>query len=134
MDTTTRQSPPVPLLAGDGIALLLVTWIGFASHGESLLSPRWLLTFLPLVGAWALISPWIGAYQPGLRCSAAGIWRAALAMLLAAPLATWLRSLLIVETSTPVVFTAVIMAVSTLGIMLWRSIWWWICKRNGAYG
>ncbi len=134
MNTTTRQSQVALLAAGDGLVLLFVTWIGFARHGESLLNPRWLFTFLPLVSAWAFTSHWFEAYKPR-SCSFTGVvGRPALAMLLAAPLATFLRSLLIGETSTPVVFTAVMMGVSTLGIVAWRAIWWWICKRTGTYG
>ncbi len=134
MNTTYRQSPPVLLAAGDGLALLIVTWIGFASHSESLLNVRWLYTFLPLAGAWALASPWLGVYRHELRCSGASIWRAMLAAVLAVPLATWMRGVLIAEVSTPVIFTAVMMAVSALGIGAWRTIWWWICKRNGSNG
>ncbi len=134
MDATNTQSPPILLLAGDGLALLIVTWIGFASHGESLLTPRWLLTFVPLLAAWALAAPWLGAYMPGTRCSTSGIWRAALAMLLAAPLATFLRAILIGETLTPVVFIAVMMGVSALGMAAWRSVWWLICKRTVSHG
>ncbi len=134
METTDRQSLPILLMAGDALALLVVTWIGFASHGESLLTPRWLLTFVPLLAAWALAAPWFGVYAPGLRCSGGMIWRAALAMLLAAPLAVWLRAVLIGEKLTPVVFFAVMMAVSALGMAAWRAIWWLHCKRTGSHG
>ena len=45
------------------LAILVVAMIGFATHRESVLTPRLLTTFLPLCAAWALQAPWLGLYR-----------------------------------------------------------------------
>lgn len=133
MSTIPERFPPLLLLAGDGLTLLAVTWIGYASHRLSILNTRWLLVFLPLLVAWGFTSPWYGVYRPGLRCSPAGAWRAALAMLPAAALGLWLRGLLTGTMIVPV-FVGVMMGVSALGMGLWRVLWGMLCKRSGPHG
>ena len=54
MRSTFAPATLFRLIAGDALALLIVTWIGFGTHGESIASPRWLTTFLPLCIGWGL--------------------------------------------------------------------------------
>jgi len=56
--------PVVILILMDGIVLLSVTFIGFASHSSPLAGGRWLTTFLQMLAAW-LMTAWVsGLYSP----------------------------------------------------------------------
>jgi hypothetical protein len=112
----------LPVLSGDVLTLFVVTLAGFASHGLSLVNPRLWTTFLPMVAAWLVYSPWFGVYDPDAWSKPANIWRPALAAALAVPLAVLLRSLWLGSTVIPV-FALVMAGVSALGIGLWRAAW-----------
>ena len=60
------------LILGDGVALALITVVGFASHGETELSyaPRMLTTFIPLLLGWFLVAPWLGFEWRGFTAAA----------------------------------------------------------------
>jgi hypothetical protein len=53
------------LILGDGLILLIVTLIGFATHGESGVSflPRMSAAFIPLLIGWFLLAPWFGLFN-----------------------------------------------------------------------
>ncbi|NMB88844.1 MAG: DUF3054 domain-containing protein [Chloroflexi bacterium] len=121
METRT-PSTPYGLLAGDAIAILAVTLLGFVTHDSSLATPRWLSTFLPVCAGWALIAPWMGLYDPGPRDDPRQLWRIPLAMLLAAPLAGWLRGFWLNSPVIPV-FVLVLGLTSAAGVLLWRALW-----------
>ncbi len=109
------------LCIGDGLVLGLVTLAGFATHGELATAGfRLLTTFLPLAAAWALISPWLGVFDHQYSLSFNQLWRPVLAMLLAAPMAGWLRG---VWLGAPIVpsFVLVLGAVSAGGLLIWRG-------------
>ena len=82
------------LIGGDILALGIITVIGFASHGETEVSfiPRMFTTFIPLVVSWFLIAPWLGTFNPQITTTLKQLWRPPLAMLLAAPMASFLRA------------------------------------------
>jgi hypothetical protein len=125
---------PTPLLIGDGLAILVVTWIGFLSHKESLLSPRWLTTLLPVAASWALVAPWLGNYRPDLTCNPRqSWWRAALAMLLAAPLAGFFRALML-DTLVVPIFVVVLGLISAVGMSVWRLAYALITRKEGNHG
>ncbi len=116
------------LVLGDAAIFALVTVIGFANHSElnsGIL--RMMATFLPLCAAWALIGPWLHVFDLADTFQWHRLWRPFLAMLLAAPMAAWLRGMWLGETIPPI-FVLVIGAFSGLGILLWRSIWWTIFR------
>lgn len=122
MDAKSDKAFLVSSILGDLLALLTVTLLGFIFHGESIASSRWLTTFLPLSAAWALQSPWLGLYQREIalnRRSAA--WRAALAALLAAPLAGLLRAMMLGSVVVPI-FVIVLALTGAFGMALWRVI------------
>ena len=52
------------LIIGDIIAIAILTFIGFATHGEAGLSfiPRMAAIFFPSVVAWLVLAPWFGLY------------------------------------------------------------------------
>ncbi len=114
--------PPWILLAGDGLVLLAVTLAGFENHSSSLSGGRWLTSFLPLVIAWGLVAPWLGNYQQRIWQQPLQAWRVLLAMVLAAPLAGFLRAVLLNGTVIPI-FVVALGGVSALSITAWRVIW-----------
>jgi hypothetical protein len=111
------------LLAGDALAFALVTIFGFASHGLlETVGLRILTTFLPILAAWLLVAPHLGAFDTQLVLTARQLWRPLWAIALAAPLAAFLRG---VWLGTPVqpVFVAVLAGVNGLAILIWRVLY-----------
>ena len=129
----TATSYPIPLMLGDALAILIVTFAGFATHQESLLSTRWLTTFIPLCVAWAVQAPWLGLYRPEILSRPRAAWRAGAAMLLAAPLAGLLRGLLLNTVVVPV-FVVVLGLSAALGMLVWRLTYAWIRTKTGKNG
>jgi flagellar biosynthesis protein FliQ len=123
------------LILGDIFALGLVIIIGFATHGETDLSflPRVAATFFPLVLAWFLLAPRLGLFQDEVIHSARQLWRPALTALFAAPLAAVLRGLILNAPIIPI-FAVVLGAVSSLGMVIWRALYFLLNRkaRNGA--
>ncbi|HSF82532.1 MAG TPA: DUF3054 domain-containing protein [Anaerolineales bacterium] len=123
------------LILGDIITLGLVTVYGFASHNE-LGTAGWriLTTFVPLLVAWILISPHLGVFEVARVFDPRQLWRPFWAMVLAGPLAAWIRGAWL---NTPIqpVFVLIIGGVSALAILAWRFLFWLtfvrLSKRNG---
>ncbi|NPV75580.1 MAG: DUF3054 domain-containing protein [Anaerolineae bacterium] len=121
------------LVVGDAVALLIVTFWGFAHHGSGFDGLRWLSTFVPLLASWAALSPWFGVYTPHIYANPRQIWRASLAMAFGGPMAAWLRALWLGQAVTPT-FVPVIAAFSALGITIWRLLWVIAVRWKKAYG
>jgi hypothetical protein len=127
-ETTQR----VILLAGDALVLALMTVIGFASH--DLLGPagtsglRMLTTFLPFLVAWLLVAPHIGAFNRNHVSDVRQLWRPFWAMILAAPLAAWLRGAWL---GTPIlpVFVAIVGGLNALALLVWRALYLMVASR-----
>jgi hypothetical protein len=119
------------LFAGDIIALAIITVIGFASHGETDISfvPRMFTTFIPLVVSWFLIAPWLGTFDAQIISKPKQLWRPALAMLLAAPLATILRATMLNGVALPL-FTFILGGSAALGMLVWRGLWYLLAHRK----
>jgi Protein of unknown function (DUF3054) len=113
------------LILGDIITLLIVTLIGFATHGETSISffPRMLTTFIPLIIAWFLLAPWFGLFNSEINSNPKQFWRPALTMLFAGPLAVLLRGLILNAPIIPI-FAVVLSATSALGMIIWRMLYW----------
>lgn len=111
------------LVLGDVLAIALVTFIGFATHGEANLSflPRMLAAFLPLTVAWFLLAPPLGLFHNESASSARGLWWAAIAMIFAAPFAAVLRRLILDAPVVPI-FAVVLSVTSAIGMTLWRGV------------
>lgn len=110
------------LILMDGIILLLVTFIGFASHNNSLADGRWLVTFLPMLAGW-LVAGWLGdVFQPQISTDYRQLWRVMGCAALAAPFGAVLRGLWLQSVVMPI-FALVMMAVSAAGMLIWRLIW-----------
>ena len=111
------------LVTSDAVAIALVTFAGFACHGETdaCIFPRCLLSFVPLTIAWFILAPLLGLYQPETTSNPKQLWRPALAMIFAAPLAALLRANILGSMVIPV-FANVLAATSALGMVVWRGI------------
>lgn len=121
------------LITGDVLAILLVSAVGFATHRESVLTPRLLTTFLPVCAAWALQAPWLGLYQPAVFRNWRSFWRAALAMALAAPMAALLRGLALNQ-SIVTIFVIALGLSAAAGMAVWRLIYALVFGRAGKNG
>lgn len=117
------------LLTGDLMVLALVTVYGFASHNE-LGSAGWrmLTTFLPLVVAWLFAAAPLGALDTNRLKDPRQLWRPFWAMVLAGPMAAWLRAVWLGMPIQPV-FVAVLGGVSALALLVWRACFWLIFSR-----
>jgi hypothetical protein len=129
------------LVIGDTLTLLIVTLIGFATHGETSISflLRMLTTFIPLLIGWFLLAPWFQLFTPTQPPpNPEGIWgrwreategakRVALAMLFAGPLAVVLRGLILNAPIIPI-FAVVLSATSAFGMMIWRTLYFLLSR------
>ena len=123
------------LAAGDAIALLLVTLIGFASHGEFALAflGRMAASFIPLCIGWYLLAPVLGLFDDAASRSASELWRPAFVMLFAGPMAALLRSIALSSDVVPP-FAVVLTLTSAFAISIWRAIALWWGRRRAARG
>ncbi len=119
------------LFISDAVAIALVTFAGFAFHGETDASilPRFLLSFVPLTIAWFILAPLLGLYQPEIASNPKQLWRPALAMLFAAPLAALVRANILGSMVIPV-FANVLTATSALGMVVWRGIYFLLIHKS----
>lgn len=112
------------LVVGDIVTLLLVTLFGFARHSTlDTAGVRMLATLIPLLVAWFLVAPHLGAFDRGRVSDIRQVWRPAWAMLLAAPLFAWLRGLWLNAPVLPI-FVAVMGGIGALALLVWRLIYW----------
>ena len=118
-------------IAGDIIALAIITVIGFASHRETEISvvPRMLTTFVPLAVSWFLIAPWLGIFDAQITTNAKQLWRPPLAMLLAAPMTTILRAVMLKGVALPL-FTLILGGSAAIGMLVWRSLYLFLWKNQ----
>jgi hypothetical protein len=119
------------LILGDILAIALVTFIGFATHGEADLAflPRMAAAFFPLTIAWFILAPFIGLFQSQTINNARYLWRPALAALFVAPLAAVLRGFILNAPVIPI-FAAVLAATSALGMVVWRAMYLFLNRKN----
>ena len=121
---------PTILVAGDILAIAVVTVIGFATHGEAgvALVPRMLTTFGPLTLGWFLLAPFLGLFTPEITSAPRQLWRPVLVMVFAGPLAALLRAVLLNTVVIPV-FGVVLSGSAGVGMLVWRALWYWL-KRS----
>jgi hypothetical protein len=110
------------LLSGDALTLAVVTLFGFVQH-QTLESAglRILATYIPLFVAWLLLSPFLGVFESAKISDTHQLWRPFWAMVLAAPLAAWLRGAWL---GTPIqpIFVVVLGGTSAIALLIWRVI------------
>jgi Protein of unknown function (DUF3054) len=130
MSQIAKTTPSAILVAGDILTLALVTVFGFASHGEAgTAGLRMLTTFAPLIVAWFFVAPFFGVYETQRAAEYRQLWRPFWAMIVAGPMAAWLRSVMLGLTNqnglnTPIwpVFVVVLGGVAALAVLAWRLI------------
>jgi hypothetical protein len=112
------------LILGDTLAIAIITFIGFATHGEAGLAflPRIAAIYFPLSVSWFLLAPALGLFQQEITSNPNQLWRPVLAAIFAAPLAVVLRGLILNAPIIPV-FAVVLSATSALGMLLWRGLY-----------
>jgi Protein of unknown function (DUF3054) len=120
------------LALGDITTLALITGFGFATHGElGSAGLRLLTTFIPLLIAWFAVAPFLGAYDLQRAVTPSQLWRPFWAMILAAPLAAWLRGAWLHAPILPI-FVLVLGGFSSLGILAWRVVYFLIFSKRLA--
>ena len=112
------------LILGDILAIAVVTIIGFTMHGEANTSflPRIAAAFFPLIISWLIVAPWFGLFDPETISDFKQLWRPALAMIFAGPLAVVLRGLILNASIIPI-FGVVLSTTSAFGMVVWRAIY-----------
>jgi hypothetical protein len=112
------------LILGDIFAMALVTFIGFATHGEAGTSflPRMGAAFFPLILSWFILAPALGLFQEPATLNPRQLWRPVLGMIFAAPFAVVLRGLILSAPVIPI-FAVVLSATSAFGMLVWRGIY-----------
>lgn len=119
------------LLLGDVVSLGLVTLFGFASHRTlDTAGARIFTTLIPLLAAWLLSAPFLGAYRLEWAAQARQLWRPFWAAILAAPFAAWLRAVWLGGVVLPI-FVVILGGVSAIAILVWRLIFWVAIYRSG---
>ena len=119
------------LIAGDILALTIITVIGFATHGETDLSfvPRMFTTFIPLTVSWFLIAPWLGLFDEQITSNPKQLWRPPLAMLLASPMTAILRATMLSAVALPL-FTIILGGSAASGMFVWRGLYFFLEKKS----
>ena len=112
------------LVLGDLLAILIVTLIGFATHGEAGVTflSRMAATFFPLLIGWFLLAPALGLFRLETVSDAKQLWRPVLAMIFAGALAAVLRGFSLNAPIIPI-FALVLGATSALGMLVWRALY-----------
>lgn len=118
------------LLTGDLVSLGMVTVAGFATHQELDTAGLYMLTtFLPLSVAWLLISPHLKVYKLDYVTDYRHLWRPFWAMILAAPMAGWLRGMLLDRVILPE-FVLILGGISALVMVTWRALYVFLHHRK----
>ena len=118
------------LILGDIITIVIITIIGFATHGEKGVSflPRMATTIFPMSIGWFLIAPWFGLFNEKVTSIPKLLWRIPLAMILCAPLAVILRAALLGTAALPI-FTLILGSTSAFGMLVWRGFFLYLRRR-----
>ena len=119
------------LILGDILAIVILTYIGFATHGETDISylMRMGTTFFPVLVGWFLIAPWLGLFDEQVIVNPKLLWRILLAMVFIAPLAVILRATLLHSAAQPL-FALILGGSNALGMLAWRALYLFVIRRK----
>ena len=125
------KKPDNILIIGDILAIAIVTIIGFATHGELATSfiIRVAAAFFPMTLAWFLLAPWFGLFDSSIISNPRQLWRPALAMIFAAPVAVVIRGL-VLNAAIPPIFALVLGSTSAFAMVVWRVVYFWFRNRT----
>lgn len=119
------------LIAGDVIVIVLVTVYGFSTHGTlGTAGLHILTTLIPLTLAWFAVAPLMGAYRADYVRNPARLWLPVWAALVAGPLASWFRALVLNAPILPLL-PLILGGVTAAGMLVWRSLFYWFFVRRG---
>lgn len=128
MDTKKNDLSNI-LILGDFAVFLLVTVIGFANHNSQFDFRRLLANWLPLCLAWGMAAPILGLWNAKQLPFQKAWWRILWAGILSVPLAVVIRGF-ILNTPTIGIFVLVMLAFTTLGLLVWRLVWYLITRNR----
>jgi hypothetical protein len=128
VDGTPRSSRSgsriINLVIGDILVFLIFATIGRRSHGEAAgLNTIFqiILTALPFLAGWFIVSPFIGAYRRGLEINPASMAkRTFFAWLASWPVAMILRGIFVDHAIPPWTFWLIAFLANTILLLLWR--------------
>jgi FlaA1/EpsC-like NDP-sugar epimerase len=123
--TTTQRKAVI----GDVSVLVLLTVVGFATHLTLDAFGRMFATGITALLAWAAVARFLGVYRPAVISDPRSIWRVAWAWLLAAPLATFLRGVVLAR-DIPPTFVIVVILVNGSALVAWRIALGWMLARS----
>ncbi len=130
MSKTRFSQLHILLAAGDILVLGLVTVYGFASHNQlDTAGSRMLTTFIPLLLSWFLVSPHLGVFDLQRAAQPSQLWRPFWAMILAAPMAVFIRAVML-NTAVNPIFVVILGGVAALALLAWRFLFLWIVRRK----
>jgi len=118
------------LISGDIIVAAIITAWGFASHDRlGTAGFRLLTTFVPVLAAWMMVAPFLGAYDLQRVADHRQLWRPFWAMVLAGPMAALIRAFWLGQAIAPI-FVVILGGFSALGLLAWRIIYWFFFARG----
>jgi hypothetical protein len=126
-----KQLAPIERRAavGDAVVLVVLTVAGFATHMTLDAFWRMIVTALGSLLAWYPIGVFMGVFREHNIMSPRELWRVALAWIYAAPLATFLRGL-ILGRDIPPAFVVVVILINGFGLIAWRLGLGWRSART----
>jgi hypothetical protein len=130
MNISYPSKGQILLLAGDVLTLALITAFGFASHrtlGRA--GPRLLTTFIPLILSWLLLAPHLGAFDIHRAGDPRQLWRPFWAMVLAGPMAAWMRGAWLNTAILPQ-FVVILGGISALALLVCRLLYLVFVRRK----
>ncbi len=124
----TREIPykwaVVLLVIGDLLCFLIFVALGRGSHKEASgfgAIPQIIITALPFIAGWFLVSPFIGAFRHKIMAQPRSmVIRTALAWLLAWPVAMLLRGIFVDHGMPPLSFALIVLVFNMLFLLIWR--------------
>ena len=105
---------------GDAVVLVAITAAGFLTHSTLDETGRLVVTTLGVLFAWALVAPWFGVMSSDVLMRPAAVWRVAWAWAIAAPVAGFLRALML-GVGVSATFILVLIAVNGAVMVVWRA-------------
>lgn len=118
-----RQSV-IMLVIGDALCFLIFAMLGTRTHGEPsglAAVPHIVLTSLPFMAGWFIVSPFVGAFRRSLFDSPKAMAiRTALSWLASWPVAMALRGIFVDHGVPPVSFAIVVLLFNLLILEVWR--------------
>ena len=114
----------IMLVIGDLLCFLIFVAFGRNSHGEAsgfAAIPQVIITALPFVAGWFLVSPFVGAFRHKILAQPRSmVLRTSVAWLIAWPVAILLRGISVDHGVPPFSFAVVVLLFNMLLLLIWR--------------